>query len=67
MQSNKTAPILVLVIGLGLLLASLLADVIGIGDDTVFGPLQTTGAIVGAIITAVGLYLVLKADRRPQS
>ncbi len=67
MLTNKTAPILVLVIGLGLLGASLLADVIGIGDDPGFGIQQTTGTIVGAIITAVGLYLVRKADRRPQS
>ena len=60
-MSNKMAPILVLVIGIGLLGASLLADVIGIGDDPGFGNQQTTGTIVGVIITAVGLYLALKA------
>ncbi len=32
MQSNKIASISVLVIGVGLLVASLLADVIGIGE-----------------------------------
>ena len=60
-MSNKMAPILVLVIGIGLLGASLLADVIGIGDDPGFGSQQTTGTIVGVIIAAVGLYLTLKA------
>ena len=62
MVSNKTAPILVLVIGIGLLVASLLADVIGIGDSPGFGPQQTTGTIVGVIIAAAGLYLTLKAE-----
>ncbi len=58
---NKSAPILVLVIGIGLMLASLLVEVFGIGDDPGFGFQATTGTIVGVIITAVGLYLVLKA------
>ena len=61
MQTNKTAPILVLAIGIGLLVVSLLADVIGIGDDPGFGSQQTTGTIVGVLIAAVGLYLTLKA------
>jgi hypothetical protein len=53
-------PILVLIIGIGLLVASVLADVIGIGNDVGFGPQQTTGTIVGVLITAVGLYLIPK-------
>jgi hypothetical protein len=64
MQTNKTAPILVLVIGIGLLSASLLADIIGIGDDPGFGSQQTTGTIVGVIITVVGLYLTLRSKIR---
>ncbi len=60
-MSNKMVPILVLIIGIGLLVASLLADVVGIGDDPGFGSQQTTGTVVGVIITAVGLYLTLKA------
>ena len=50
MSGNKTASILVLVIGIGLLAASLLADVIGIGDDPGFGNQQTMGSIAGASI-----------------
>ena len=61
-MSNKMAPFLVLIIGLGLFVASLLADVIGIGNDPGFGPQQTTGIIVGVIIAAVGGYLTLKEE-----
>ena len=61
MFGNKTAQILVLVIGIGLLAASLLADVIGIGDDPGFGNQQTIGTIVGVAIMAVGLFLTLRA------
>ncbi len=61
MFGNKTAPILVLVIGIGLLAVSLLADVIGIGDDPGFGNQQTMGTIAGAAISAIGLFLTLRA------
>jgi len=61
MFDNKTVPILALVIGIGLLAASLLADVIGIGDDPGFGNQQTLGTIVGVAIMAVGLFLTFRA------
>ncbi len=61
MFNNKIANILVLVIGIGLLAASLLADVIGIGDDPGFGNQQTMGTIAGVVITAIGLFLTLRA------
>ena len=61
MASNKTANVLVLLIGIGLLAASLLADVIGIGDDVGLGNQQTMGTIAGAAITAMGLFLTLRA------
>jgi hypothetical protein len=64
MLTDKTAPILVLVIGIGLLAASLLADVIGIGDDPGFGSQQTAGTVVGVIITIVGLYLTFRGKIR---
>ena len=62
MLTNKTVPILVLAIGVGLMLASLVAVVIGTGGGSGFGLQQTTATIVGIIITAVGVYLVLKAE-----
>ncbi len=57
---NKTASRILLVVGIGLLLASLLADVIGIGDDVGFGRQQMMGAAAGAIVAAIGLFLLLK-------
>ncbi len=44
---------IILIIGIGLLATSLLADVIGLGDPG-FGPKQTTGTIAGVVITAGG-------------
>ena len=64
MSGNKTASVLVLVIGIGLLAASLLADVIGIGNEPGFGNQQTMGTIVGVAIMAVGLFLTLKKRGR---
>jgi hypothetical protein len=49
-----------LVVGVVLMVASLFADVIGVGDRTVFGPLQIRGTIVGAVITALGLLITLR-------
>jgi hypothetical protein len=63
MPVNKTASIILLVVGVGLLVASLLADFIGIGDNPGFGRQQTMGTIAGAIVTAVGLYLTLKKPK----
>ncbi len=60
MLGNKTASRILLVVGIGLLLASLLADIIGIGDDVGFGRQQMMGAAAGAIVAAIGLFLVLK-------
>jgi len=61
MVGNKTANILVFIIGIGLLVASLLADVIGIGDDPGFGKQQTMGTIAGVAIMVVGFVLTLRA------
>lgn len=61
MLGSKTASIIVLIVGIGLLAASLSADVIGIGDNVGFGRQQTMGTIVGAVITIVGLFLTYKS------
>ncbi len=60
-MNNKNASIALLVVGVALLAASLGADIIGLGDDPGFGRQQTMGTVAGAIITAVGLYLTIKA------
>ncbi len=66
MRGDKTAAIVLLLVGIGLLGASLLADVIGIGDNPGFGRQQTAGATAGVVIAAVGLYLTLKGSTSAQ-
>ncbi len=66
MQGNNTAAIILLLVGVGLLGASLLADVIGIGDNPGFGGQQTAGTATGLVITAVGLYLTFKGSPSTQ-
>jgi hypothetical protein len=60
-MTGKTNAGIILVIGGGLLLASLLADVIGIGDDPGFGMQQTMGTIAGVAIAILGLVMIRKA------
>ena len=60
MLTKETASIVLLVVGIGLLAASLLADVIGIGDNPGFGNQQTMGTVAGVLITAAGLFFTLK-------
>lgn len=60
MKAKKIAGILVLVIGIIVLILSLLADVIGIGGSSGFGTRQIIGTIVGAVMAAVGFFIMLK-------
>ena len=60
MTGRQMASIIV-VIGVGLLVVSLLADIVRIGDDPGFGTQQTLGTAAGAVIAAVGLILARKA------
>ena len=65
MKTSKTTAMIILIIGIGLLATSLLADVIGLGINPGFGPKQTTGTIVGVVIAGVGLFLWRKAKDPP--
>ena len=58
--SKKAPSIVLLVVGIGILAGSLLADVVGIGDNPGFGNQQTIGTVAGAVVTAVGLCFMLK-------
>ncbi len=60
-MDKKTSSAAILVIGIVILVASLFADSIGIGDQAGFGRNQAIGSVVGAIATAVGLFLTVKA------
>jgi hypothetical protein len=59
-MGGKTAGIVLLVVGIVILVLSLVADSIGIGGHLGFGLSQIVGAVVGAIVTIVGLVLTLK-------
>ena len=62
-MSTKQIAGIIVIIGVGLLAASLLADVIGIGDDPGFGKQQTMGTIAGVVIMGLGLGVAKKAAK----
>jgi hypothetical protein len=55
-----------LIVGIAILVESLFADGIGIGANPAFGSNQLIGSIVGGLLTATGLYLVLKSKSKPE-
>ena len=63
MASGKVASLVVLVMGIGLLVISLLANVLGIGAHPGFGRQQALGTIAGAAITGVGLFLMRRSRK----
>ena len=64
MFDSKTASIVLLIIGIGLLAVSVSADVIGIGGQPGFGDRQMLGTFTGAVIILVaGLFLTLPKSR----
>ena len=59
MGSKKTIGVILLVGGILVLLLSVFAYPLGLGEAA-FGPRQITGTVAGAIVTIVGLFLTLK-------
>ena len=63
-MSSKTVGIIVAVVGLVVVLAFVLADVIGIGQHPdIFGTRQLIGTVVGIVIVVVGAIMYLRASR----
>ncbi len=60
-MDQKTLSTAILVIGIMILVASVFADSFGIGEQSGFGFDQAIGSVVGAVVTAVGLFLTVKA------
>ena len=58
-MSKRTIGIVLIGLGVVLLIVSLAADVIGIGEGTAIGWKQTLGAIVGVIVAVGGVWLVV--------
>ena len=65
-MDKRTSSIVVIALGALLLLASLTADMTGLGDDVglsplqTFGPRQMIGTVVGIVVLAIGAYLYKK-------
>jgi hypothetical protein len=59
MMEQRPLGIVVFVIGAVGAVISALADPLGIGTEDVFGWLQITGVIVGAVIALIGLALAM--------
>lgn len=60
-MDKMTLGAVILIVGIAILIESLFADPIGIGFNPDFGYNQAIGTTVGAILTAGGLFLMLKA------
>ena len=54
-MQKKGSSLILMGVGIILLLVSLLADVLGIGDSPGIGFKQIIGAVVGAVIVIIGL------------
>ena len=59
-MDKKTLSTAILVVGIVILVISLFADNIGIGDFPGFGRDQLIGSVVGAIVTVIGAILTFK-------
>jgi len=60
MGNNKTIGIALLAVGVVVLIVSLAADVVGIGEAGAFGYKQIIGAVVGVAAAVVGFVLYSK-------
>jgi hypothetical protein len=60
MKAMKTVGIVALVVGIVLLILSLAANPLGIGNPAVFGRNQIIGTILGAVAIVAGLILMLR-------
>ena len=54
-MDDNTSSIAVIVLGALILLASLTADMTGLGNHVSFGPRQIIGTVVGIIVFAMGI------------
>ena len=59
-MDKMTLGAVVFIIGIAVLMQALFADGIGIGNNPDFGWKQETGTIIGAILTASGLFYMIK-------
>jgi hypothetical protein len=64
MAKGKIIAIIFLVVGIAMLLASALADIVGLGGSPhILGYKQIAGIAVGALVAIVGAVLYWRGDR----
>ena len=66
-MNSKNASFALIAVGAVILVGSLLADIIGIGDDPGFGSQQTAGSVLGVVVLALGAYFLNKKDASSSS
>ena len=59
-MDKMTLGAVLLIVGIAILVESLFADSIGIGNLIDFGRNQAIGSLIGAVLTAGGLFLMIK-------
>jgi len=62
-MSQRWIGIILMIVGLVAAVVSILADAIGIGDSSGFGPNQVLGLVAGLFVLAVGAFLYVRARR----
>ena len=62
-MSKKNLGLLAAAIGVLIALVSALADQLGLGETSGFGPSQILGTIIGVLMLVVGLTILLGAKR----
>lgn len=54
---------ILLIVGIAILVESVFADGIGVGNMTSFGRNQAIGTVLGAVLTGGGLFLMINARK----
>ena len=62
-MDKKTFGAIAILVGVAILFNSLLADGIGIGNHANFGRDQFFGTVLGLILTATGIFLMIKNNK----
>jgi hypothetical protein len=62
-MDKMTVGAILLIVGVAILVESVFADGIGVGNLTSFGRTQTIGTILGVILTGGGLFVMIKSRK----
>jgi hypothetical protein len=62
-MDKMTFGAVLLLVGIAVLVESVFADGIGVGNLTSFGRTQIMGTVLGLVVTAGGLFLMIKARK----